>query len=243
MGEMTGLEFREASNHFEAQGAKDAFVFASGALNTLAVALMKVANDVRWLASGPTSGLAEISLPAIQPGSSIMPGKVNPVMSEALMMVCAQVMGNHVTVTVGAQHGNFELNVMMPVMASGFLQSVEILARGCRRVPRERGRGDRSQSGALPGAAGEEPVDRDRAQRLHRVRSGRVGGEGGGGELRVGSRRGEAAWSTPRRAARRSVERPRDDRAGDSRKCPLKQTNCSPERRCGHTASPFLFTD
>ncbi|HEX2189438.1 MAG TPA: class II fumarate hydratase [Longimicrobiaceae bacterium] len=127
----TGLEFREAEDHFEAQGAKDAFVSASGALNTLAVSLLKVANDVRWLASGPTSGLAEITLPAVQPGSSIMPGKVNPVMSEALMMVCAQVMGNHVTVTVGGQHGNFELNVMMPVMANAFLQSVDVLANAC----------------------------------------------------------------------------------------------------------------
>jgi fumarate hydratase class II len=131
INEMTGLEFREAENHFEAQGAKDAYVFASGALNTLAVSLMKIANDIRWLASGPTAGLAEISLPAIQPGSSIMPGKVNPVMSEALMMVCAQVMGNHVAVTVGGQHGNFELNVMMPVMAHNFLESVAILASGC----------------------------------------------------------------------------------------------------------------
>ncbi|HEV2149299.1 MAG TPA: class II fumarate hydratase [Longimicrobiaceae bacterium] len=127
----TGLEFREAENHFEAQGAKDAFVSASGALNTLAVSLMKIANDVRWLASGPTSGLAEITLPAVQPGSSIMPGKVNPVMSEALMMVCAQVMGNHTAVTVGGQHGNFELNVMMPVMANALLQSVDILANAC----------------------------------------------------------------------------------------------------------------
>ncbi|MEX2570380.1 MAG: class II fumarate hydratase [Gemmatimonadota bacterium] len=131
INEMTALEFREAANHFEAQGAKDALVFASGALNALAVALLKISNDIRWLSSGPTSGLAEINLPAIQPGSSIMPGKVNPVMSEALMMVCAQVMGNHVTVTVGGQHGNFELNVMMPVMASNFLQSVDILSRGC----------------------------------------------------------------------------------------------------------------
>jgi fumarate hydratase, class II len=131
IGEATGLEFREAENHFEAQGAKDAYVSASGALNTLAVSLLKIVNDIRWLASGPTSGLAEISLPAIQPGSSIMPGKVNPVMSEAMMMVCAQVMGNHVTVTVGGQHGNFELNVMMPVMAHGFLESVEILSKGC----------------------------------------------------------------------------------------------------------------
>jgi fumarate hydratase, class II len=125
---MTGLDFREAPDHFEAQGAKDAFVFASGALNTLAVALMKIANDIRWLASGPTSGLAEISLPAIQPGSSIMPGKVNPVMSEAMMMVCAQAMGNHVAITVGGQHGNFELNVMMPMMAHNFLESCAILS-------------------------------------------------------------------------------------------------------------------
>jgi fumarate hydratase class II len=128
---LTGLPFREAENHFEAQGAKDAYVSASGALNTLAVSLLKIANDIRWLASGPTSGIAEITLPAIQPGSSIMPGKVNPVMSEAMMMLCAQVMGNHVAITVGGQHGNFELNVMMPVMAHNFLQSVAILAGGC----------------------------------------------------------------------------------------------------------------
>jgi fumarate hydratase, class II len=131
ISESTGLEFVEAENHFEAQGAKDAYVSASGALNTLAVSLMKIANDIRWLASGPTSGLAEITLPAIQPGSSIMPGKVNPVMSEAMMMLCAQVMGNHLAVTIGGQHGNFELNVMMPVMAHNFLQSVAILSNGC----------------------------------------------------------------------------------------------------------------
>jgi fumarate hydratase class II len=131
ISESTGLRFSEAENHFEAQGAKDAYVSASGALNTLAVSLLKIANDIRWLASGPTSGLAEITLPAIQPGSSIMPGKVNPVMSEAMMMLCAQVMGNHLAVTVGGQHGNFELNVMMPVMAHNFLQSVSILSNGC----------------------------------------------------------------------------------------------------------------
>ncbi|HLL85224.1 MAG TPA: class II fumarate hydratase [Longimicrobium sp.] len=131
ISDLTGIAFREAENHFEAQGAKDAYVSASGALNTVAVSLLKIANDIRWMASGPTSGLAEITLPAVQPGSSIMPGKVNPVMSEALMMVCAQVMGNHVAVTVGGQHGNFELNVMMPVMAHNLLQSVAILAQGC----------------------------------------------------------------------------------------------------------------
>lgn len=126
----TGLAFHEAENHFEAQAAKDAYVSAAGALNTLAVSLLKIANDIRWLSSGPTSGISEIKLPAIQPGSSIMPGKVNPVMSEALMMVAARVMGNVHTITICAQHGNFELNVMMPVMTLAMLESVEILANG-----------------------------------------------------------------------------------------------------------------
>ena len=128
ISERSGLEFREARNHFEAQASKDAFVQASGTLNPLAVALMKIVNDIRHLSSGPTSGLSEIQLPAIQPGSSIMPGKVNPVMSEATMMVCARVMGNHVTVTTGGQHGNFELNVMMPVMTHAMLESITILS-------------------------------------------------------------------------------------------------------------------
>lgn len=128
---ISGLEFREAENHFEAQSAKDGYVQLSGTLNTLATSLLKIANDIRWLGSGPTSGLFEIRLPAVQPGSSIMPGKVNPVMSEAMMMVCAQVMGNHVTVTIGNQHGNFELNVMMPVMAHAVLESISILTGAC----------------------------------------------------------------------------------------------------------------
>ena len=127
----TGLKFREAQNHFEAQAAKDAYVSASGALNVLSVSLIKIVNDIRHLSSGPTSGLGEIRLPAIQPGSSIMPGKVNPVMSEATMMVCARVMGNHHTITICGQHGNFELNVMMPVMTSAMLESVRILAAMC----------------------------------------------------------------------------------------------------------------
>ena len=124
----TGYKFREARDHFEAQGGKDAFVSASGALNATAVALTKVADDIRWLSSGPTSGIAEILLPAVQPGSSIMPGKVNPVMAEALIMVCARVMGNHVTITLGGSRGNFELNVMMPVMAYAFLESTSLIA-------------------------------------------------------------------------------------------------------------------
>jgi fumarate hydratase class II len=132
LNESTGLSFQEAENHFEAQGAKDGAVAASGALNTVATSLMKVADDIRWLASGPTSGLNELQLPAVQPGSSIMPGKVNPVLAEALMMVAARVMGNHQTITVAGSRGNLELNVMMPVMASALLESIEILAGGCR---------------------------------------------------------------------------------------------------------------
>ena len=131
IAEATGLAFREADNHFEAQAAKDAYVSAAGALNTVAVSLLKIANDVRHLSSGPTSGLSEIQLPAIQPGSSIMPGKVNPVLSEAMMMAAARVMGNAVTITVGGQHGNFELNVMMPVMAHAMLESIEVLSGAC----------------------------------------------------------------------------------------------------------------
>ncbi|MEZ4424665.1 MAG: class II fumarate hydratase [Gemmatimonadota bacterium] len=136
ISEATGLSFREADNHFEAQGARDAVVSASGALNTVAVSLMKIADDIRWLASGPTSGLAEIQLPAVQPGSSIMPGKVNPVLSEALMMVAARVAGNHTTITVGGSRGNFELNVMMPVMVDALLESILLLAGGARAFTR-----------------------------------------------------------------------------------------------------------
>jgi fumarate hydratase class II len=128
----TGVSFREAVNHFEAQGAKDAVVSVSGALNTVAVSLMKIADDIRWLGSGPSSGLFEISLPAVQPGSSIMPGKVNPVMAEALMMVSARVMGNHTTITIAGSRGNFELNVMMPVMALALVESITLLSNGSR---------------------------------------------------------------------------------------------------------------
>jgi fumarate hydratase class II len=128
----TGVVFREAENHFEAQGAKDAAVNASGALNTFATSLMKIADDIRWLGSGPTSGIHEVRLPAVQPGSSIMPGKVNPVMAEATMMVAARVMGNHTTITVAGSRGNFELNVMMPVLAHALLESITLLANVAR---------------------------------------------------------------------------------------------------------------
>jgi fumarate hydratase class II len=121
-------EFVEAPNHFEAQAARDALVEASGALKTVAVSMSKIANDVRWLATGPRTGLGEISIPATQPGSSIMPGKVNPVMPEAVRQVCVQVMGNDTAITVGGQSDNFELNVMIPVMTYNLLQSIDILA-------------------------------------------------------------------------------------------------------------------
>ncbi|MGH7482099.1 MAG: class II fumarate hydratase, partial [Longimicrobiales bacterium] len=132
LSRMSRLDFLEAENHFERQATRDTIVYAHGALNTLAVALTKIANDLRWLASGPRAGLAEITLPAIQPGSSIMPGKVNPVIPEAVTMVAAQVMGNHTTISVAGQGGYFELNVMMPGMAYALLQSIDLLASASR---------------------------------------------------------------------------------------------------------------
>ena len=127
----TGLELVEAPNHFEAQGGRDACVEASGALRTVAVSLMKIANDLRWLGSGPRAGLAEIQLPALQPGSSIMPGKVNPVIPEMCRQVAAQVMGNDLTVSIGGALGDFELNVMIPVITTNLLESITILSSAC----------------------------------------------------------------------------------------------------------------
>ena len=124
----TGLPFREAENHFEAQATVDAPVELSGQLKTVAVSLMKISNDLRWMNSGPNSGIGEIQLAPLQPGSSIMPGKVNPVIEEATNMVCAQVIGNDAAITVGGLNGNFELNVMLPVVAHNLLESIRILA-------------------------------------------------------------------------------------------------------------------
>ncbi len=131
ISEATGVKFREAKNHFEAQASKDAVVQTSGALKTVSVSLMKIANDIRWLGSGPRCGFGEILLPAIQPGSSIMPGKVNPVIGESVTQVAAQVIGNDAAITIGGQAGNFELNVMMPMMADNLLQSIRLLSRVC----------------------------------------------------------------------------------------------------------------
>jgi fumarate hydratase class II len=129
---LTGAKFESASNLFEGIASQDAAVELSGQLKTLAVALMKIANDLRWMNSGPLAGLGEIELPALQPGSSIMPGKVNPVIPEATAMVAAQVIGNDATITVGGQAGNFQLNVMLPVIAYNLLQSIDLLANVSR---------------------------------------------------------------------------------------------------------------
>ena len=131
LAELTGLPFVSAPNKFEALAGRDAVVFVSGSLKTLAVSLNKIANDIRWLASGPRCGIGEITIPANEPGSSIMPGKVNPTQCEAMTMVAAQVMGNDTTITVAGASGNFELNVFMPVLVFNILQSVRLLADAC----------------------------------------------------------------------------------------------------------------
>jgi fumarate hydratase class II len=132
MSGRSGYELREAADHFEAQASKDAVVSASGALKTVAVSLFKVANDLRWLSSGPRNGIGEIILPSLQPGSSIMPGKVNPVIPEMTMQVAAHVIGNDTAITWGGANGNFELNVMMPMMTHNLLESIELLAAAAR---------------------------------------------------------------------------------------------------------------
>ena len=132
LAQVTGLPFREAANHFEAQAAKDAAVAASGALKGCAVALFKIANDIRFLGSGPRCGLGELILPPVQPGSSIMPGKVNPVIPEVVAQVAAQVIGNDAAITIGGMNGHFELNVNIPLMARNLLDSIGLLASASR---------------------------------------------------------------------------------------------------------------
>jgi fumarate hydratase class II len=132
LAELTGLPFVSASNKFQALASHDPLVFVSGALKTLACSLMKLANDVRWLGSGPRAGLFELLLPENEPGSSIMPGKVNPTQCEALTMVCCQVIGNDVAVTVGGSQGNFQLNVFKPLIVHNVLHSIRLLTDSCR---------------------------------------------------------------------------------------------------------------
>jgi fumarate hydratase class II len=132
ISELTSLPFRTAENKFEALGGQDSIIELSGSLKVIAASLFKIANDIRWLASGPRSGIGEITLPANEPGSSIMPGKVNPTQCEAMTMLCTQVMGNDTTITVAGASGNFELNVYRPVIAYNILQSIRLLSDGCR---------------------------------------------------------------------------------------------------------------
>jgi len=135
LGEQTDIEFTSAASKFEAMSSQDTAVEVSGQLRVLAVSLTKISNDLRWMNSGPLAGFGEIALPALQPGSSIMPGKVNPVIPEAVAMVCAQVIGNDAAIAIGGQSGNFQLNVMLPVVAYNLLQSIEILANAMDRNP------------------------------------------------------------------------------------------------------------
>ena len=134
LSERFGVKVQETENHFQAQSAMDGTVFVSGALKTVAVSLMKIANDIRWLGAGPRANLAEIQLPEVQPGSSIMPGKVNPVIPESTMMVATQVVGNDTTITLAGQNGNFELNTMLPLIAYNLLQSIEILGNAAANL-------------------------------------------------------------------------------------------------------------
>ena len=153
ISDMPGVSVQETDNHFQAQSSLDAVVEASGVLKTVAVSLMKISNDIRWLGSGPRAGIGEIELPAVQPGSSIMPGKVNPVIPESVCQVAAQVIGNDATIAIAGQSGNFEINVMMPVSAYNLLQSIELLASACRSLT------DQCVSGLSATQRGPEMVD------------------------------------------------------------------------------------
>ena len=154
----TGIPFQEAKNHFAAQAVMDTAVELSGHLKTAASSLMKIANDLRWMNSGPIAGLGEIALPPLQPGSSIMPGKVNPVICEAVMMVCAQVTGNDVAITISNQHGNFQLNVMLPVIAHNMLQSITLLGNASRLLADKAVAGFTVNKERVMGLVGQNPI-------------------------------------------------------------------------------------
>lgn len=158
LSEQTGIEFKEALNHFEAQAAVDAPVELSGQLKTIAVSLMKIGNDFRWMNSGPNSGLGEIQLEAQQPGSSIMPGKVNPVIEESLTMVSAQVIGNDAAITIAGQSGNFELNVMLPIVAHNLIESIRILANAAVNFADRSVKGFTAREDRIKKMVGKNPV-------------------------------------------------------------------------------------
>jgi fumarate hydratase class II len=201
----TGLPLREARNHFEAQGARDGLVEASGALKTVAVSLYKICNDLRWMGSGPRAGLGEILIPDLQPGSSIMPGKVNPVICEATMMACAQVIGNDLAVTFSGSAGNFELNVMMPVMARNVIESIRLLTSVSRLLADRCVDGIQARESHMRHFGRVVAQHRDAAQQVHRVRErrgrGQEGAQGRADHPRRGHRRGLPRLRAPHRGA------------------------------------------
>jgi len=158
LAKRTGVAFKASDNYFESLSSQDAAVELSGQLKTVAVSLMKIANDLRWMNSGPLAGLGEIALPALQPGSSIMPGKVNPVIPEATAMVAAQVIGNDACITVAGQSGNFQLNVMLPVIARNLLESIELLANVARALADDSIKGFSVNQERLQEALGLNPI-------------------------------------------------------------------------------------
>ena len=173
LSRLTGLPFVTAPNKFEALASNDALVHAHGALKTLAASLMKIANDIRWLASGPRCGIGELRIPENEPGSSIMPGKVNPTQSEAMTMVCCQVMGNDVAINMGGALGNFELNVMKPLIIHNFLQSVRLLADAMVSFNEHCAVGIEANIERIDTLMQQLPDAGDRAQSAHRLRQSR----------------------------------------------------------------------
>ena len=211
-----GLDIRAPEDPFEAQGNRDALVELSGALKVVAVSLTKIANDLAMMGSGPRAGIGELFLPELQKGSSIMPGKVNPVIPEVVLQVGAQVIGNDTAITIGGMQGHFELNVRIPLIARNLLQSIDLLSATARAVRREVRRRDRGQPRGLRGLRGGHARRRHRAQPVHRLRQG--GRDRQGRRRRAGARcarsRASTAW-TRRRSTRRSTcaRSPRAQRA------------------------------
>ena len=189
--ESTGLDIRPPADAFEAQASRDGLVETSGALKVVAVSLTKIVNDLRWMSSGPRTGLGEIVLPELQKGSSIMPGKVNPVIPEVVAQVAAQVIGNDVAITVGGMQGNFELNVMVPMLARNLLQSIHLLTSATRLLAERCVVGIEAERRRVRAARREHARHGDRAQPLHRLRRGR-GDREGGRRIRPPAARGRA---------------------------------------------------
>ena len=217
LSEALGVDVRETDNHFQAQSSLDAVVQAGGALKTLAVGLMKIANDVRWLGSGPRAGVGEIELPAVQPGSSIMPGKVNPVIPESVCQVAAQVIGNDAAITVAGQSGNFEINVMMPgggPQPAGVHRHPDFIGPELCRPVRRGARVDAEGAGD----GGARPCHSDHARTAHRLRRGGGHCQGGGRYGRVDQGRGQAQDRPLRRRAGRHPGPCLDDRTRTRRR-------------------------